>query len=364
MPRLTPLAAGLPATVPFVSPEQTERDRGRVFTSRLGANENGFGPSPLAVQAMQGAAAQMWKYGDSANHDLRHALAAHHGVRPENITVGEGIDGLLGNLVRLTIAAGDRVVTSLGAYPTLNYHVTGFGGVIEAVPYRNDHEDPSALVAKARDVGARLVYIANPDNPMGTWHQAGVIEQMLDDLPDDALLVLDEAYIELAPPGTAPNIDANDPRVIRLRTFSKAYGLAGLRVGYAIGPTDLITAFDRVRNHFGVNRMGQIAALAALQDHAHLTHVQNNVARSRDRIAAITAENGLCALPSATNFVAVDCGQNGDYTRAVLAQMLDAGVFLRMPAVAPMDRCLRVSCGTDADMDLLAAALPAALNPR
>ncbi|MCP3879139.1 MAG: pyridoxal phosphate-dependent aminotransferase, partial [Sulfitobacter sp.] len=131
--RLTPLADALPSTVPFVGPETQERAMGRVFDARLGANENVFGPSPRAIEAM--AQAQQWMYGDPESHDLRAALAAHHGISPANIIVGEGIDGLLGYLVRLMVTEGDAVVTSDGAYPTFNYHVAGFGGVLHKVPY-------------------------------------------------------------------------------------------------------------------------------------------------------------------------------------------------------------------------------------
>ena len=148
---------------------------------------------------MQAAAGEVWQYADPENHDLKHALAAHHRVRPENIVVGEGIDGLLGLLVRLVIAQGDRVVTSLGAYPTFDYHVAGFGGVLDKVPYRDDCEDPAALLAKAP--GAKLVYLANPDNPMGSWHGPDVLRETMAGLPEGALLVLDEAYAEFAPAG-------------------------------------------------------------------------------------------------------------------------------------------------------------------
>ncbi|MEL7093143.1 MAG: aminotransferase class I/II-fold pyridoxal phosphate-dependent enzyme, partial [Pseudomonadota bacterium] len=262
--RLTPLAVSLPASVPFVGPETQERARDRRFAARIGANESVFGPSPAATAAMADAA--HWKYGDPESFDLRAALATHHGISPENVVVGEGIDGLLGYLVRLFVAPGDAVVTSDGAYPTFNYHVAGFGGTLHKVAYRDDHEDPAALFAKATETNAKLVYLANPDNPMGTWHDGATLTSALDQLPQGTLLVLDEAYIDCAPPGTAPDIAIDDPRVIRLRTFSKAYGLAGARVGYALGPAALITAFNKVRNHFGMNRAAQAGALAALQD--------------------------------------------------------------------------------------------------
>ncbi len=334
---------------------------GRPFAARLGANENVFGPSPNAVEAMRAAAADVWMYGDPEAHELRHAIAAHHGVAPEHVRVGEGIDGLLGLLVRLTVGPGDWVVTSEGGYPTFDFHVAGFGGRIERVPYREDRADPDALMARTAQAGAKLVYIANPDNPMGGFHDAATISNMLDVLPTDALLVLDEAYVEFAPDGAALEIDPEDERVIRFRTFSKAHGLAGARVGYAIGPAPLIAAFDRVRNHFGLTRMAQAGALAALGDASWLAHVRTEVARARGRIAEIAHENGLTPLPSATNFVAVDCGRDGAFAKAVLDGLVRRGVFVRMPGVAPLDRCIRISAGTSADLDLLARVLPDAL---
>ncbi|WP_299210526.1 pyridoxal phosphate-dependent aminotransferase [uncultured Tateyamaria sp.] len=358
--RLTPLAASLPSTVPFVGPEAQERARGAAFEARLGANESVFGPSTEVAEAM--AAVDLWKYGDPENHDLRQALAAHHGIDAQHIMVGEGIDGLLGYLVRLFVGPGDHVVTSLGAYPTFNYHVAGYGGTLHTVPYSDDHEDPEALFAKAAETGAKLVYLANPDNPMGTWHDGKTLERALDRLPDGCVLVLDEAYIECAPPGTAPEIDPGDPRVIRMRTFSKVYGLAGARVGYAIGAAPLIDAFNKVRNHFGMNRAAQAGALAALQDQSYLCHVQEQIGGARDRIARIASDNGLAALPSATNFVAIDCGADGAFAKAVLDGLIARGIFVRMPFAAPQNRCIRVSCGTAENLDAFATALPTALN--
>ena len=360
-PRYTRLVQSLPATVPFVGPETQERERGRPFAARLGANENGFGPSPRAIAAMAAAAGDVWKYGDSVSYDLRVALAARHGCTPEHIIVGEGIDGLLGYLVRLLIEPGDAVVTSDGAYPTFNYHVAGFGGVLHKVPYLNDHEDPDALLAMAEKTGAKLIYLANPDNPMGTAHPRAVIASMIERLPEGALLVLDEAYVELAPDGIEAEIAPDDPRVIRMRTFSKAHGMAGARVGYAIGARPLIQSFDKIRNHFGMCRISQAGALAAIEDRTWQAYMRLLVDGARKRIAEIARENGLTPIPSATNFVAVDCGRDGAFARAVLRELTAADVFVRMPFVAPQDRCIRISCGPDAELDLLAAALPGAL---
>lgn len=137
--------------------------------------------------------------------------------------------------------------------------------------------------------------------------------------------------------------------------------MAGARIGYAIGTKDLIKSFDKIRNHFGMNRMAQVGALAALHDTEWLTHVQEQVAAARDEIARIARDNGLRALPSATNFVAVDCGRDGDFARAVLKHLVENGVFVRMPFVPPQNRCIRISCGRPEDLDVLAAALPEAL---
>ncbi|PCJ05250.1 MAG: histidinol-phosphate aminotransferase [Rhodobacteraceae bacterium] len=361
-PRYTPLALSLPSTVPFVGPETQERARGARFSARLGANENVFGPSPKAIAAMQAATADIWMYGDPENHDLRQALAAHHGVTPDNIMVGEGIDGLLGYLVRLLISPGDTVVTSLGAYPTFNYHVSGFGGTIHTVPYVDDHEDPASLFAKAAEVGAKIVYLANPDNPMGSWHRGEDIVAAMEHLPKGCLLLLDEAYVECAPKGTAAPVDADDPRVIRMRTFSKAYGMAGARVGYALAAPGLILAFNKVRNHFGMNRAAQAGALAALQDQHWLAHVLDQISIARSRITEIATANGLTALPSATNFVALDCKSDGVFAKRVLEALSRQGIFMRMPYADPQNRCIRISCGPQNDLDAFAAALPLALR--
>jgi len=361
-PRYARLVAALPATVPFVPPEALERRIGRTLKLRIGANESAFGPSPKAVAAMAACAPRVNWYCDPEGYVLRQALARHHGVRRDNIGLGIGIDDLLGLLVRAFVDPGDPVVMSYGAYPTFAFHVAGFGGRFVHAPYHADRNDPEALAAAARHSGARLVYLSNPDNPTGSWLAAEDQLRLIASLPLGALLILDEAYSDFAPAGTLPPLDADDPRVIRLRTFSKAHGMAGARIGYAIAAADLIATFDKIRHHFGVSRLAQEAALASLGDQDFIADVVRRVAIGRADYARLAARLGLEALPSATNFVAIDMG-SGDRARAALKLLLEEeACFLRMPGVPPLDRLVRVTVGTDDERSGFAEALARILS--
>lgn len=361
-PILTAIATALPSSVPFTGPEALERRTGIAFRARVGANESGFGPSPKVIAAIAAAAGETWKYGDPEVHDLRAAVAGHVGVPAANIVIGEGIDGLHGLIARLIIEPGDVAVTSLGAYPTFNYHVTGFGGRVVAVPYRGMQEDLDGLLEAARRERAKVIYLSNPDNPMGSHWEAPELDGFIAALPDETLLLLDEAYCETATDFDLPALDILRPNIIRTRTFSKAYGLAGMRVGYAIGEARFISAFDRVRNHFGVTRLGQVAALAALADQDWLHQVVGKVAAARERLYGIAASAGLTAVSSQANFVAIDCGRDGDYAMKVLKALEARGVFVRKPMAPGLDRHIRISVGPDAEMDIVAEELPGALR--
>ena len=312
---------------------------------------------------MAEAANDVWMYGDPKSWELRTVLASYHNVEPFNLVVGEGIDGLLNNVAHLLVSEGDAVVASRGTYPTFNYFVAGRGGIMHTVPYgTDDRHNLAALVNKAQEVDAKVLYLVNPDNPSGTWHSAERIEMLIEMLPSSCVLVIDEAYYELGPHEALPAVAVDDLRVLRLRTFSKAYGLAGARIGYALGEPNIISAFDKVRNHFGIGRISQAGALAALNDQSYLEHVRSSVAASRDRLGAIAERYDLTTLPSATNFVTMDCGRDATFAKAVLAELLEQDIFVRMPGVAPLDRCIRVSAGTDGELDLFEKALPIALE--
>ena len=356
-PALSPIAAGLDETVPFVGPEAIARRSGIPLRARIGANESPFGPAPSVLAAMTAAAKESWHYGDPENHDLRAAITDHIGVPFANVMPGEGVDAILGMAVRLFAAPGSTVVTSLGGYPTFNYHIAGYGARMHTVPYIGDHEDIDALARATRETQAAMVYLANPDNPMGSWWDAASVERFIAAVPATTMIVLDEAYGEFAPPGTLPLLDMDRPNLLRMRTFSKAYGLAGARVGYVFGETRNISAFNRIRNHFGISNVAQAAGIAALKDQAFLERSLAEVRRALDDTAAIVQRHGLAPLPTATNFVAVDCGRDGPYAQAILDGLAARGVFVRKPAVAGLDRCIRISAGTDPDRALLDQAL-------
>lgn len=358
---LTPLARSLPQTIPFVSADVAERRRGQPYAARLGANESGFGPSPAAVEAIAVAASGVWMYGDETGGPLREAIAARHGVSADQVRLGEGVDGLLGLAARLTLAPGAIAVMPEGGYPTFAYHAAGFGARIDRVPYRADQPDLAAMAAAAQRAKAAVVYLANPDNPMGGVYDAAAIRRFLEALPHETLLILDEAYAECA--GDAPLLEmaCDAPNLLRLRSFSKAYGLAGLRIGYAVGPAALVSSLDRVRNHFGVGRLSQAGALAAFEDSGYLEQTLMRIDACKARLGGVARAHGLTALPSATNFVAIDLGRDGAFTRRVLGALDAQDVFVRMPSVAPLDRCLRVSCGPDAEIALFEQAFGPAL---
>lgn len=343
-PRFTRLVESLPSTVPFVAPEALERKSGRPIRLRLGANESAFGISPRARQAMIEAAGRIAWYADPENFLLREKLAAVLQVRIENLLAGSGIDDLLGLAVRTFLEPGTAAVTSLGAYPTLNYHVAGYGGQIHFVPYRDHRNDLEALADTARRTGARLVYLANPDNPSGTWCDAATLSQFLERLPEGCLLILDEAYVEFAPAAEVLPVNAADPRLIRMRTFSKAHGMAGARIGYAVAAPEIISAFEKVRLHFGVNLFAQAGALASLEEPEFIAQVAAEVETGRQDYYRLAAELGLPSVRSATNFVAMDLGSE-PAARGLLNTLLQRDVFVRMPGAPPLNRLLRITVG-------------------
>lgn len=345
MIRPAPIVAALPSSTPFVGPERLMRERGLASLVRLGANESAFGPSPAAVGAMGAELERTAWYGDPDSFELREALALKHRCTIDHLTVGSGIDDIMGLAIRAYVAPGAVAVTSAGTYPTFEYHVNGYGGVLARADYRDDGKpDLEALLRLAHEKRAALVYLANPDNPSGTLLPRAEVERFAAALPRDAVLFLDEAYADFADESELLPPTFED-RLIRARTFSKAYGMAGARIGYAMTTEEVARTLDKIRLQYGINRNAQIGALAALRDDAFRALVVRETAIGRDEYAALARELGTTSLPSRTNFVCIDFGtprRAVDIVNALLAR----GVWIRKPGAPPLDRYVRASVGS------------------
>ena len=341
---LSNIVAQLPSTTPFTPPEVLERQLGRRFEVRLGANESSFGASPLAREAIRDSLGAIQNYADGTHHELKNLLAEQVGCETENLVIGPGIDGLLGYLARVFLNPGDKVVTSLGGYPTMEYAVIGVGGELVKVPYLAHGPALEGLASAASEAGAKIVYLANPDNPSGVWQSEERLRSYISTIPAGTVIILDEAYTEFAPSTVPVSTWLDDPRVVRLRTFSKVHGMAGMRVGYAVGHPDSVGPINRIRMSFEVSILAYHAAVAALQDSRHTDWVITETAAGREEYYALANELGLAWLPSATNFVAIDLGSSERATAMVKA-LGQQGIFIRMPWAAPLNRCIRVSVG-------------------
>lgn len=356
-----PHIEAIPPLTPFIGPEQLMREGGHRSLLRLGANESMFGPSPRAVEAMASELPRISWYGDPESYDLRSALAQRHRCTIENICVGAGIDDLMGLAVRAFIGPGQAALTTRGTYPTFNYHVTGFGGRLETVDYRDDGVlDVDALIKRARELAPAIVYVSNPDNPSGTLLPATEIMRLFAGLPRESLLFLDEAYDDFVGEGNEAS-SMMHPRLLRARTFSKAYGMAGARIGYVIATPRNVATFQKIRLHYGVNRNAQVGALAALQDYEFHRYVVREVAAGREEYYALAGSIGRTALRSSTNFVCIDF-QTSEQATHVMNTLLARGVFIRKPGSPPLDRYIRVSVGTAAERQEFAARLRAVLS--
>lgn len=345
IPRPAAAIEAIPPTTPFVGPEELARVGGHRELLRLGANESAFGISPKALAAMREELPRLSWYGDPESIDLREALAQQCDCSVDNIVVASGIDDLMGLAVRAFVPPGSVALTTRGSYPTFNFHVIGYGGVLECVDYTSDGRvDVHALAAAANRLNPAVVYVANPDNPSGSVRSRSEIEELLHAIPSNTLFLLDEAYAEFAPSDDALH-DVVDERLIRMRTFSKAYGMAGGRIGYAITTPRIVTTFQKIRLHFGVNRNAQIGALAALSDRAFVQSVVAQVERGREDYMELARSLGLAYQPSATNFVCIGLGSAARATRTV-SDLLSRGVFVRKPTAPPLDGYIRVTVGT------------------
>ena len=302
---------------------------------KLASNENALGPSPLARDAVNAMLGQAHLYPDGGAFYLRKKLAAELGLTPEHIVVGNGSNELIEFLGHVFLSPGRSIVMADRAFVVYRLIAAMFGAEVIDVEMQAHTHDPMAMVDALRD-DTRLLFIANPNNPTGTMVDEGSLSAFLDRLPGHVVPVLDEAYIELLPEGRRPDsvgfVREGRP-VILLRTFSKAYGLAGLRVGYAIGPPEAMALLQRVRQPFNVNALALAGALAALDDEAHLAATRTMVEEGLAFFEAECKSMNLEFIPSVANFIMVRTGNGRKVfealqTRGVIARPMDG---YRMP---------------------------------
>jgi histidinol-phosphate aminotransferase len=328
---------------------------------KLASNENPLGPSPKALEAIRSELAELTRYPDGNGFELKSRLAARCGVQINQVTLGNGSNDILDLVARAYLAPGLNAVFSqyaFAVYPISTQAVGAQGKVVTAKDYGHDLE---AMLA-AIDANTRVVFIANPNNPTGTWFGPDALERFLARVPGNVLVVLDEAYIEFAEGDDLPDglkYLARYDNLLVSRTFSKAYGLAALRVGYALSSAQIADVLNRVRQPFNVNSLALAAACAALDDAGYLTQSRQLNDSGMAQLEAGLRELGLSWIPSKGNFIAVDFGRD---TAAINQALLRAGVIVRPVAGYGMPNFLRVSIGLPAENARFLDALAKVLN--
>ena len=353
-----PHLEGLDRFEPGKPVAEVRRELGLSRVVKLASNENPLGPSPKAVEAAHRALGDVNRYPDPRATALRQALAAHLAVPASHVAVGNGSVEILDAIARAYLGPGDNAVISEHAFVRFRQIVDARNRGARLVPMREWTHDLAAM-GRAVDERTRLVFVANPNNPTGTWNRQAEVEALVDALPPGVLLVLDEAYFEYVeepdyPDGTAL-VRAGAP-VIVTRTFSKAYGLAGLRVGYAVAAPEVLEALYVIREAFGTNAVAQAAAAAALDDVEHVRRSVEMSRAERERLTDELGKRGYEVLPGLGNFVTFDTRQEG---RTVFRRMLVQGVIVRPLDPYAMGSWLRVSIGTPEESQAFLDALDA-----
>ncbi len=327
---------------------------------KLASNENALGPSPLAEEAMQAAAGRMHRYPDGGAFHLRRALAQKLEIEPDMVMLGNGSNELIELIGQVFLGPDRSLVVSEGAFVIYRMVATKLHARVLAAPMKHLTHDPDAMLA-AIEPDTRLVFFANPNNPTGTLVDGAALDRFVERLPDHVAVCFDEAYVELLDPEAQPDLLKHVRRgrpVMLLRTFSKTYGLAGLRIGYAVAPPDAIALFHRVRQPFNVNAMAQAAALAALGDEAHINRTRSVIRAGADFLMHKLDNMGIPFVPSPTNFMLVEVGDG----RRVFETLMRQGVIVRPMEGYGLPRYIRVTVGTMEENEKLIRALSLAMN--
>jgi len=347
--------------------EELEREYGVSGIIKLASNENPLGPSPLALEAMRGELDDIWLYPDGAGFALKQKLVEKHGLGMEHFTLGNGSSDILDFILRVFVTPDHEVLFSDHSFALYPLLTKALGATGVSAPAREWGHDLEAMQARITP-RTRVIFVANPNNPTGTWLEAEALEAFVRAVPSEVLVVVDEAYFDYAIypdtgatgyPDTSRWVDRY-PNLVVARTFSKSYGLAGVRVGYGISNPEVADLMNRVRPPFNVNNLALAAAEAALGDAEHMRRsVETNAAGLRQYAAAFEAM-GLAYIPSVGNFISVDVGRPG---APVYEALLRAGVIVRPVANYGMPNHLRITVGTADQNQRCIDALAAALRP-
>ncbi len=357
----SPYLRGLIPYSPGKPIEEVERELGIAGSVKLASNENPLGPSPLALQALRDALPDVHRYPDGSGHRLCRALGERWGVSPEMVILGNGSNELLELAGRCFLMPGDGAVYAAQAFIVYDMVAQVTGATKIVVPMREFTHDLEAMRA-AVSPRTKVVFVANPNNPTGTAVPARALEAFLESMPPDVLVILDEAYYEFLPPDLTPDalrFVRAGRLVLILRTFSKIYGLAGLRIGYGIGPAPLVALLHRAREPFNTNSLAQAAAAAALRDEQHVASTRAITEAGRKFLAEQCRSLGLSVVPSVANFLLVDVGRPGPATADAL---LRHGVIVRPMAGYGFPTHLRISVGTPPENQRCINALKAILG--
>jgi histidinol-phosphate aminotransferase len=353
---------GLPVYVPGKPIEEVEREL-KIQAVKLASNENPLGPSPKGIEAAQAALGGANRYPDGGTHALRQTLAERRGVLQEEIFVGLGSSEIIDLASRVLLRAGLQGLTSQGTYAPFSVAIRASGAELVLVPQRHYAFDLDAI-AEAITPKTGVIYLANPNNPTGSAFTGREFEHFLEKVPDGVLVVLDEAYIHYAVSvGLRDSAEAYRKRknLLILRTFSKVYGLAGLRIGYAIGRAELLTAMNKLRTPFNTSGVAQAAALAALDDKQHVERCIATNALERKRLSDGLTKLGLRPVVSEANFVFVPVGPDA---KDVSEELLHLGVIVRPLGWMGLPEAIRISVGVAEENEKCLAALAQVLAKR
>jgi histidinol-phosphate aminotransferase len=345
--------------VPGKPIEEVEREL-KLRAVKLASNENPLGPSPLAIRAAQAALADANRYPDGGGYYLREKLAARWGVPADNLILGDGSTELIDLAARSLLHPGDEGATCEGSFPMYSISTRATGAGLVMAPLREYVFDLDEL-ARAVTPRTKLIFLANPNNPTGTMFTAAQLEQFLDRLPEHLVVVLDEAYYEYVDrPDYSRSLELvrAGRSLLVLRTFSKVYGLAGLRIGYGIGPAELLAEINKVRSPFNTSGVAQAAALAALDDHEHVRRSLESNRAGLEQLRRGLAAMGVRYVPSVTNFLLVELGTDA---QPVAERLLSRGVIVRPMRWMGFPSAVRATIGTAEENEKFLAELARAL---